>query len=80
MWEQKYEVDSLAYPVTFAHALWQRTGSTTVFDERAQRVFRTIVDQWTLEQDHDRSPYRFVRPGGSRPRRSHATYEGPRWP
>ncbi|WP_439693792.1 glycoside hydrolase family 125 protein [Curtobacterium sp. SP.BCo] len=63
VWEQKYEVDSLAYPVTFAHALWKRTGSTTVFDERAQRVFRTIVDQWTLEQDHDRSPYRFVRPG-----------------
>ncbi|MFJ3035169.1 glycoside hydrolase family 125 protein [Curtobacterium pusillum] len=63
VWEQKYEVDSLAYPVTFAHALWRATGSTEVLDDRAQRVFRTIVDQWTAEQDHDRSPYRFVRPG-----------------
>lgn len=62
VWEQKYEVDSLAYPVTFAHALWRATGATAVLDERAQRVFRTIVDQWTTEQDHDRSVYRFVRP------------------
>lgn len=63
VWEQKYEVDSLAYPVTFAHALWRATGSTEVLDDRAQKVFRTIVAQWTAEQDHDRSPYRFVRPG-----------------
>lgn len=63
VWEQKYEVDSLAYPVTFAHALWLATGETAVLDDRAHRVFRTIVDQWTLEQDHGRSSYRFVRPG-----------------
>lgn len=63
VWEQKYEVDSLAYPVTFAHALWRATGSEAVLDERAHRVFRTIVEQWALEQDHDRSSYRFVRPG-----------------
>jgi len=63
VWEQKYEVDSLAYPVTFAHALWRATGSTEVLDDRAHRVFRTIVAQLTAEQDHERSPYRFVRPG-----------------
>ncbi|ROS65178.1 hypothetical protein EDF42_1600 [Curtobacterium sp. PhB172] len=63
VWEQKYEVDSLAYPVTFAHALWRSTGSTAVLDERAHRVFRTIVAQWRTEQDHDTSEYRFVRDG-----------------
>ncbi|WIE72859.1 glycoside hydrolase family 125 protein [Curtobacterium sp. MCJR17_020] len=63
VWEQKYEVDSLAYPVTFAHALWRATGSTAVLDERAHRVFRTIVAQWRAEQDHDTSAYRFVRDG-----------------
>ncbi|MBT1623155.1 glycoside hydrolase family 125 protein [Curtobacterium flaccumfaciens pv. oortii] len=63
VWEQKYEVDSLAYPVTFAHALWRATGSTAVLDERAHRVFRTIVAQWRAEQDHDASAYRFVRDG-----------------
>ncbi len=63
VWEQKYEVDSLAYPVTFAHALWRATGRTDVLDERAHRVFRTIVAQWRAEQDHDASAYRFVRDG-----------------
>jgi len=63
VWEQKYEVDSLGYPVTFAHALWRATGETAALDDRAHRVFRTIVDQWRLETDHDRSAYRFVRPG-----------------
>ncbi|WP_243649370.1 glycoside hydrolase family 125 protein [Curtobacterium sp. PhB138] len=63
VWEQKYEVDSLAYPVTFAHALWRATGSTAVLDERAHRAFRTIVAQWRTEQDHDASAYRFVRDG-----------------
>ena len=61
VWEQKYEVDSLAYPVQFAHRLWRATGRTDVFDERAHRVLRTVVDQWRLETDHEQSSYRFVR-------------------
>ncbi|MEN0102325.1 MAG: glycoside hydrolase family 125 protein [Curtobacterium sp.] len=64
VWEQKYEVDSLAYPVQFAHRLWTVTGRTDLFDERAHRVLRTIVDQWRAEQDHDASAYRFVRDVG----------------
>jgi meiotically up-regulated gene 157 (Mug157) protein len=61
VWEQKYEVDSLAYPIVLAARLRDATGRDDVFDDVAHRVFRTVVDQWTLEQDHDRSPYRFVR-------------------
>ncbi|MGF0115541.1 glycoside hydrolase family 125 protein [Promicromonospora sp. Marseille-Q5078] len=61
VWEQKYEVDSLAYPVTLAHRLWRETGRTDVFDERAHRVLRTVVDQLRVEQRHDASPYRFSR-------------------
>jgi meiotically up-regulated gene 157 (Mug157) protein len=61
VWEQKYEVDSLAYPVTLAHRLWRETGSAEVFDERAHRVLRTVVDQLRAEQRHDTSPYRFSR-------------------
>ncbi|WP_435156432.1 glycoside hydrolase family 125 protein [Amycolatopsis sacchari] len=65
VWEQKYEVDSLAYPVTLAHRLWRATGSAETFDTRAHRVLRTIVAQLRLEQRHDESPYRFERPGAS---------------
>ena len=61
VWEQKYEVDSLAYPVTLAHRLWRATGSAEVLDERAHRVLRTVVDQLRAEQHHDSSPYRFSR-------------------
>ncbi|WP_440900386.1 glycoside hydrolase family 125 protein, partial [Actinosynnema sp.] len=55
VWEQKYEIDSLAYPVTLAHALWRSTGDTGVFDERAHRVLRVVVAQLRLEQRHDES-------------------------
>lgn len=61
VWEQKYEVDSLCYPISLAHALWRRTGRTSVFDDRAHAVLRTIVDQLRAEQHHDDSPYRFER-------------------
>lgn len=61
VWEQKYEIDSLAYPVTLAHRLWRETGRTDLFDERAHRVLRTIVRQLRAEQDHDASAYRFQR-------------------
>lgn len=61
VWEQKYEIDSLCYPVTLAHTLWQRTGRTAFLDAEVHDVLRTIVTQLRLEQDHDRSPYRFER-------------------
>lgn len=61
VWEQKYEVDSLAYPVQLAHRLWRSTGRTGHLTDTVHRVCRTIVDQLRLETDHERSPYRFVR-------------------
>ncbi len=61
VWEQKYEIDSLAYPVTLAHRMWCATGDTGVFDARVHELLRTIVAQLRLEQDHERSPYRFER-------------------
>ncbi|MCI2422529.1 glycoside hydrolase family 125 protein [Saccharopolyspora sp. K220] len=64
LWERKYEVDSLAYPVQLAHRLWAETGRDDIFDGRARSVLRTVVDQWVREQDHERcSPYRFERLG-----------------
>lgn len=61
VWEQKYEIDSLAYPVTLAHTLWRRTGRTAFFDARTRAVLRKIVDQLRTEQRHDESAYRFER-------------------
>lgn len=66
VWEQKYEVDSLAYPVVLTHRLLRLAGSEElrrgVLDDTAHRALRTVVDHWRLETDHEaRSTYRFVR-------------------
>jgi meiotically up-regulated gene 157 (Mug157) protein len=62
LWERKYEIDSLAFPVKLAHQLWQRTGRTDIFSESVRQGFGAIVAQWRLEQDHEaNSSYRFVR-------------------
>ena len=62
IWERKYELDSLAFPIWLAHTVWRRTGRADVFDAAVHGVLRTIVAQLRLEQDHENhSPYTFVR-------------------
>ncbi len=65
VWERKYEIDSLAYPIQLAHDVWQLTGRTdhlTAFVDAAEK----IVELWRTEQDHERSsPYRFQRFDGA---------------
>lgn len=62
VWEQKYEVDSLAYPLIFAHRLWRLAGREDLFDGTAHEVMRAVLAQWRLETEHERrSAYRFVR-------------------
>lgn len=63
VWERKYEIDSLAFPVQLAHQLWRATGDVSHLGEDAHAGCRAIVDLWRLEQHHDeRSTYRHVRP------------------
>ncbi|NYD23599.1 hypothetical protein BJ968_003139 [Kineococcus aurantiacus] len=63
LWERKYEVDSLAFPVLLAHRLRRATGRDDLLGADAHPAMRRVVDLWRLEQDHEeRSPYRFVRP------------------
>ncbi|MFC7936264.1 glycoside hydrolase family 125 protein [Streptomyces sp. NPDC057387] len=64
VWEQKYEVDSLAFPLLLAHRFWTATGRT---DHVAGtlRTARTVITVWRTEQDHERlSAYRFRRRNG----------------
>ncbi len=64
LWERKYEVDSLCYPVQFAYLIWKNTGRTDQFDENFVTGLRRILRVWRTEQQHEeKSPYSFVRRG-----------------
>jgi meiotically up-regulated gene 157 (Mug157) protein len=62
LWERKYEVDSLCYPLQLATLLWRATGLTSHFDEIYRLAVRTVIATWRTEQNHPaNSTYRFVR-------------------
>lgn len=61
VWEEKYEVDSLAFPLLLAHRFWAATGRTDHVTDTL-RTARTAIGVWRTEQDHERlSAYRFHR-------------------
>ena len=62
LWERKYEIDSLAFPVRLAHQLWRATSDATHLDDAVHEGCQRIVELWSLEQDHERSGYRHLRP------------------
>ncbi|MFC8064604.1 glycoside hydrolase family 125 protein [Streptomyces sp. NPDC057293] len=65
VWEEKYEVDSLALPLLLAHRFSVATGRTDHVPDTL-RTARTVIALWRTEQDHERlSTYRFRRAGGS---------------
>lgn len=62
IWERKYEVDSLCYPIQLSYLFWQSTGRTSHFNEQFIASVDRVLDVWTVEQDHEgQSPYRFER-------------------
>lgn len=63
IWERKYEVDSLCYPVQLCYLYWKESGSNAIFTPTLRQALYTIVRTFTNEQRHfERSPYRFIRP------------------
>lgn len=62
VFERKYEVDSLCYPLRLLYLYWKKTGSVSVIRDGLEEVVRIILDQWKTEQHHcEKSPYFFIR-------------------
>ena len=55
VWEQKFELDSLAYPVTLAWSYWHQTGDTSIFTQDEAKAYDAILATMEREQDHPRN-------------------------
>ena len=61
VFERKYEIDSLCYPLWLCYRYWKATGDDAVLAQLPQ-VVETILGVWRTEQHHvEKSPYRFTR-------------------
>lgn len=62
IWEHKYEVDSLCYPIRLAYGFWKKTGDASWCDGTFRNAAEKILHVWTTEQRHmEQSPYYFER-------------------
>ncbi len=62
VYERKYEVDSLCYPMRLLYLYWKETGREEIIKDGLETAARIIIDQWRNEQHHpEKSPYRFIR-------------------
>jgi len=55
VWEQKFELDSLAYPVTLAWSYWKATGDASLFTPDFANALDKILDTMQREQDHPKN-------------------------
>lgn len=62
IWERKFELDSLCYPVQLLQEYWQATGDRSVFSDEVHAMLRQVVQVMVAEQHHEAgSPYSFER-------------------
>src|ERR1700676_3309399 len=59
VWEQKFELDSLAYPITLAWTYWKQTGDKSIFTPELAAGFDKALDTMEREQDHPRNDSKY---------------------
>lgn len=86
VYERKYEVDSLCYPMALGYAYWKETGSVAIFTPDYEKAIEVILSLWETETVHMLSPYSFERldcpPSDTLPREgrgAEVAYTGMTW-
>jgi len=63
VYERKYEIDSLGYPIRLAYEYWKQTGDASIFQTKEwKKAVRNILKTFREQQRKDGvGPYRFLR-------------------
>lgn len=61
IWERKYEVDSLAFPLMLLAKYITATGRQDILTEEVPAALDRVLEVWETEQCHETSPYTFER-------------------
>lgn len=66
VWERKFELNSLLYPIQLLWAFWNTTRDESIFTPMIKDALKLIITTLQNEQNHTlRSPYQFFRRNGT---------------